>query len=84
MKPRASLPLRELRRQILAWACGTAEQNGDPYCLVSSHGNPWNYAASFIGYAEHEGFAYFNRGTDEAVLFLLLVAATLEAADAPS
>ena len=80
-KRKADMTPREqalsLHRQLIAWAEGTAAQAGNPYHIVNSHGEPWNYATSFLNYGDSEAIGAFRVGTDEAVLFILVTAAAL-------
>lgn len=66
-----------LHRDLIAWASATHAQAGNPYHIVNSHGEPWNYATSYLDYADSEAIGAFRKGTDEAVLFILFAAATL-------
>jgi hypothetical protein len=80
-KRRADMTPREkaaaIYSELLAWAEATHTQLGNPYHIVNSHGDPWNYATSYLNYAESEAIGAFRVGTDEAVLFILFTAAIL-------
>ena len=67
-----------LRNHIISWAFLAEQQAGNPYQCVDAYGKPWEYATSFLDYADGESIAGLGRFNGHSVIFLLMIAATLD------
>lgn len=81
-KRKADMTPREarlaLRTRIISWAFLAEQQAGNPYQCVDAYGYAWEYATSFLDYAGGESIAALDRFDGHSIIYLLMIAATLD------